>query len=57
VKDAGGDGSEVLLLGKHRSKRRHKLEIVGVELARYFHIACDEGAQALVLSRSDIVSF
>jgi hypothetical protein len=42
MKDAGGDGSEVLLLGKHRSKRRHKLEIVRVELARYFHTACEE---------------
>jgi hypothetical protein len=57
MKDAGGDGSEVLLLGKHRSKRRHKLEIVRVELTRYFHIACKEGAQPLVLSELDIVSF
>jgi hypothetical protein len=28
-----------------------------VELARYFHIAGDEGAQTLFLSGSDIVSF
>jgi hypothetical protein len=57
VKDAGGDGSEVLLLGKHRPKRRDKLEIVRVELARYFHIACEEGAQPLFRSGLDIVSF
>jgi len=56
VKDASGDGSEVLVLGKHRSKRRHQLEIVRVELARCLHIACGEGTQALLLSGSDIVS-
>ena len=46
-----------ILLGKHRSKRSNKLEIVRVELARDCHIACEEGAQPLLLSGSDIVSF
>jgi hypothetical protein len=56
VKDASGDSSEVLLLGKHRSKRRNQLEIVRVELSRYFHIAREKGTQPLFLSGSDIVS-
>jgi hypothetical protein len=38
MKLASGDGSQVLLFGKHSPKRRNELEIVRVELVGYFHV-------------------